>query len=119
MGVDGAVGDGAGVLPGVFEQLVAGEDAAGFLQQDEQQLVFVRGEIELLAVAVDAHGGVCRDAEPCRFAGAGSVGGGRLRAAQDGADTGDDFPRGKRLGHVVVAAEFETEDAVHLAVAGS
>jgi len=38
--------------------------------------------------------------------------------AQDGADACDDFAGRKRFGHIIIAAEFETEDAVEFAIAG-
>jgi hypothetical protein len=57
VGVYGSVGHGAGVLPGVIEQLIAGEDAAGFFDENEQEFVFVGGEIEGCALELDAHGG--------------------------------------------------------------
>lgn len=70
MGVYGSVGHGAGVLPGVIEQLIAGEDAAGFFDENEQEFVFVGGEIEGCALELDAHGGgiVMEDGEVMWFA---------------------------------------------------
>ena len=50
-----------------------------------------------------------------RSAGAGGMG---LEAAQDGADARGQFARIEGLGQVIVGAEFETDDAVHIFAAG-
>lgn len=57
MGVDRAIGDGAGIVPSAIEQLIAGEHPARLTQEHEQKFVFVGGEIERPPVAMDAHGG--------------------------------------------------------------
>ena len=44
--------------------------------------------------------------------------GGAVRAAQYGLDPGHQLAGRERLGHVVVGAQFEPQDAVHLAVPG-
>ena len=42
----------------------------------------------------------------------------RAQAAQDGADAGNHLARAERLGNVIVAAEFEADDAVDLVGTG-
>ena len=42
----------------------------------------------------------------------------QLAAAEHGLDAGDEFAHGEGLGHVVVGADFEADDAVDFVVAG-
>lgn len=111
VGVDGAVHGGAGVFPGLFEELLAGEDAAGLPEEDGEEFVFVRGEVERVAAAGDAHGGGLVVEE-----GRGRLGY-ALATAEDGADAGHDGAGGEGFGDVVVSSEFEAEDVVDFGIA--
>ena len=54
--VDGAVHRGARVVPGLFEKLLAGEDAARLAKENGKEFVFVCSEIDRVTAAGDAHG---------------------------------------------------------------
>ena len=57
------------------------------------------------------------ESRPCESAAAGAASTGRARAAQDDVDARHQLARAERLGHIVVAAHLEPEDAVDLLVA--
>jgi hypothetical protein len=118
VGVDRAVGDGARIVPRAVEQLIAGEYAARLAEEHEEEFVFVGGEIERATVAVDAHrGGVVMEWSGGGWRGRRGRIAAPLRATQDRPDAGDDFAGRKGFGHIVVAAELESEDAIDFTVA--
>ena len=98
------------------EELGAGEDPAGPGGHRRQQPEFGRGEVDDRAGHLGPHPGHVED----DVAGVDRLGrlGRAVRAAEDGADAGDELARAERLGQVVVGAELEAEQLVELVVAG-
>ena len=107
--------------PDAVDELAAGEHAPRVAHQVLEQVEFLERHRHGRAVDED---GVALDVEAdaaafqnilrlCLGLRLGNVG----AAAQHRADTGDEFARGVRLGHVVVRAEFEADNFVDLRVA--
>jgi len=111
VGIDGAVHRGARVVPGLLKKLLAGEDAAGLAEENGEEFVFVRGEVERVTTAGDVHGVGLVMKE-------GRVGWrGLLATAEDGADAGHDGAGREGLSDVVVGTEFESEDVIDFGIA--
>ena len=123
VGVDGAVGSSAGVLPGEVHELVACEDTARVFHEGEEEVVLVAGEVEGLACAADdfAEGVVVEGGCAGRRIGGcvGIIEGVAIGAAKDGSDTGGEFAGAEGFCDVVVGTEFEADDAVDFAIACS
>ena len=97
-------------LPDVIEDHGAGDDAAGVAAEVFEESEFLLGELELDAgaagFAADEVDFEIGDAEAGGFRLAGGA------AAEQSAKTSLEFGDGEGLGHVVVAAAFEAEDAL-------
>ena len=121
---DGAGVAGEGVAPDVFEELFGGVDAFAVAHEEFEEVEFPGLEANGLVAQGDLAGG----AGEGEFAGLDGVAGWgvgvadffleQLTAAQHGLDAGDEFAHGEGLGHVVVSADFEADDAVDFVVAG-
>jgi len=114
MGVDGTLQTFAAVLPDAFHDLAPAENAARTFEKHRQQQVFIAGQIEPAAVVGNAQA-VAVDGK-ARTGGRWSYLSPRFRAqsAQDGTDARHHLARAERLGYIVIAAQFEADDAVHL-----
>ena len=113
MAVDGAVGHHPVVGVDHVHQLVAGPDAPGLAGQRRQQLEFDRGERHPGAV-VDRLETVPVQGQAALGRGLGGVTG----AAQHRLDPRHHFPGAERLADVVVGADLQAQQAVHLFHAG-
>ena len=109
MAVDGAVGHHPVVGVDHVHQLVAGPDAPGLAGQRRQQLEFDRGERHPGAV-VDRLEAVPVQGQAALGRGLGGVTG----AAQHRLDPRHHFPGAERLADVVVGADLQAQQAVHL-----
>lgn len=115
--------DGAGiavevVAPDEVEELVAGHDAVGVVDEGEEEVELFGAEFDggavdsdFVAVGVDGEVGELALGGGCGWCG------GR-GAAEDGFDAGDEFTGVKRFGEVVIGAEFEADDFVDIIGAG-
>ena len=91
----------------------------GLRDEEGEQLEGLGLERHRLAVAQDAVAGeVHLDAAEIHERRRGLRRGQLLGAAEDRADAGGELAQAERLGHVVVRAELQAHDLVHLAVAG-
>jgi hypothetical protein len=96
-------------LPNAFAEFGAGEDTAGLLEENLEDIEFARRERDGLAGAGDAAVEDIHD----EVAGLKEIGGsGRGAAAAEGFDAGDEFLHREGFGEVVVGAGFEAFDAV-------
>ena len=118
MHVDGAVVFVEVPFGGDAQEILAGQDASRFGNEREEDLEFRNGQVERFAVkegflGVVVHGEVAHaeDIPAVRFFRRRAF---LLRSAapQHGPDARQQFPRGKRLGHIVVRADFQRDDAV-------
>ena len=116
--VDGAVVFVEVPFGGDAQEILAGKDASRFGNEREEDLEFRNGQVERFAVkegflGVVVHGEVAHaeDIPAVRFFRRRAF---LLRSAapQHGPDARQQFPRGKRLGHIVVRADFQRDDAV-------
>jgi len=105
------------LVPDLGDKIVALHQSAGALEQDAQEFEFLHREVDRLAAArdgarVEIHRHVSTLEEPTRVAH-------RLGRAppQNGTHASDELRRAERLRHVVVRAELEAKDAVHLLAA--
>ena len=115
--------DGQGVAvavfsPEAFVELVAGEDLAGVLGEEVEQLEFAGGEghggavdPDLVGADVDGEAAEVEGGRGCLLAAAG--------AAEDGFDAGDDFAGGGGLDDLFIGAETETSDFVAVLLFGA
>ena len=117
MHVDGAVERFPFAAAEVLVQLVAGADPALAAREGEEQVELGRGEGQG-AVVQGGGVGFRRDAQRAGDHLAQGFGGALLRGpagtAQQGAQAGQQFARGKRLGQIVVGAQLQSDHAVDL-----
>src|SRR5215210_8519073 len=118
MNVHGPRITGERVAPDSLEQLVAREHEAAMVEQLPEQVELLRRELHLLVAnlhftpaGVD-HELAVLDRGALRLT---TLGGG---SAQDGLHARDELARVERLRHVVVGADFEADDLVHVLVPG-
>nr|GEU28181.1 hypothetical protein [Tanacetum cinerariifolium] len=116
--VDIAVETGQRASQALFGQRVLADRAAGVAGQDFQQVEFGAGQFQLGAgpggaALLGPHGQLAHH-DGGRIA---AVGRHALGAAQDGADAGRQLARGAGLGHVIVGAQFQADDAVGVVAA--
>ena len=116
MDVDGAPAGRRGIPPHVAEQLLAGEDDARPAQEVAQQVELRCGQGDVPAGDSDL---VARQVDG-EVTGAEHLGGRCVPAGapQHAPEPCHELPRGEGLRDVVVRAELEADDAVHLVVAG-
>ncbi len=123
VGVDRAGPEPVAVAPDVGQELLPGEDDAGLVAEEGQDVELGRGEVDGLAVEGRPAGGRL-EGHPAQPQGApgGVGGGGRVgRApdpAEDGVDPGHQLPGAERLGEVVVGADGQADEEVGLRVPG-
>jgi hypothetical protein len=106
------------VPPDVGQQVFPAAHLAGMLQQEGEEVVLLGLEPQFLLVAPDAaltriKPEVADDHRRDRLDGGRGVLARPRDPAQRRLDAGDEFPHGERLGHVVVGAHREPDDAVH------
>ena len=111
MGVHSAGVNGALVTPNVVEENIAALNAPTPFDQCREELELGGGKLDLPAAQADLvadaiHGDVAELQRVCGLSGG-------IGAAQDALDAERKFARRKGLGHIVISAEFEAEDAVH------
>ncbi len=114
--VDGAIERRGLAVVEILHQGVARKHASGGAHQHFQNVELEGGQLHALAGGEDLAGaGVERDAVDFQA----RIGRGRTRfiAAQDGADARGQFARIEGLGQVVVGAQFQAHDAVHILAA--
>src|SRR5918995_2279768 len=107
-----------GVAPDALEQLVARKHEPLVVEQLPEQVELLRRELHLLGADANlAPPGVDDELAVAHHLLLALPALGR-RAAQDRLDAGDELPRVERLRHVVVRADLEPDDLVHVLVAG-
>ncbi len=101
--------------PDLFEQLLAGEDAAAIFGEGAQEVEFEGGEVygdivhgDEARARVDAD---VAEGEGGRLEASAAA---RLDAAEGGFDAGSEFARGEGFGDVVICADGEADDLVGL-----
>ena len=123
LGVDAAVERGCGMAVRQIEQLIAAEHPLRTLDERNKENVFGGAERHDRGVIADELTPVRVQqppAEPVLLRALGGAGGWpTLTAApQDCPDARDELAATERLGQVVVSAELQTDDAVHLVALG-
>ncbi len=115
--IDRTRGHEGSLFPDRIKKLIAGEDAAAMRGQVFQQAKFAHCGQNVASVDLHGHRGDVdfQIAEPEHFTAARRL----TQPAQHAADAGDQFARAERFGDVVIAAEFETFDAVGFGGLGS
>jgi hypothetical protein len=103
-----------------IDQMLASDHASGFAQQHVQEIEFDRGQLHRFAIlANDSSGGIkfnvtnpddvgdlIVDRSSPLFSG--------LGATQNGTDAGNQFARIKRLGKIIVGANFQAYNSVYI-----
>lgn len=110
MGIDIATDHNLPGSPNMLEQFIAGEHAIWLGRQKMQKTKLESGEVNRLAIARHLVGGGV-DSQAVNFDGA--VGAdGEFDAAEESANTGEQFAVAIGLAEVVVGSQFEGDDAV-------
>src|ERR1051326_7255063 len=115
MDVYGARRDVALLAPNGFEELIAAIGAAGMGEEEFQQVKFGGGEGNLVVAQEDATAGAIEAERPKVESAGFSV---HFFPAEVRLNARDQLARAEGLGHVVVAADLQAEDAVDFVGAG-
>jgi hypothetical protein len=106
------------VAEDAFAEFIAGNHLAGQLRESGHELKFDRGQRD--GAAIVAHEAGARIhfevAENCAIGRGcgGGIGWSGRSPTQDGVDTRSEFARVEGLGEVVIGADFQADDAVHV-----
>lgn len=93
-------------MPGLFEKLFTGEDPTRLAEKNGQQFVFVGGQVENVATALDAHRVIIvMKKGRCWFLRC-------LPSTHDGPDPCHNSAGGKGFGDVIIRSKLESEDLV-------
>ena len=113
--VNAAVERADGAAESGFGDFVAGEDVADGAGEEEENIEFGAGQIQVFGVLNDAAVfGVDFDVSHGKCIGQGGI----SFTAENGAHAGDKFADAEGLGEIVVGAAFEAGDAVGFIAAG-
>jgi hypothetical protein len=116
--VDRARVAGEGVAPHALEKLVARQHEAAVVQQLPEQVELLRRELDLLVADVHlAAAGVNDQVAVSELSALALLAGGRS-PSEDRLHARDELARVERLREVVVGADLEPDDLVHVLVAG-
>lgn len=121
MDVDAAVEGDEFAAENGFDHIVARDDVPGSLEEKGEQIEFNGGELDFAIFAADGAGAFVQfdiAENDCFRDGRGRIGRGKNAAPEHRLNAGSQLARIKGLHQVVVGADFQAVDAIHVVAAG-